>query len=94
MLPTCTDKPIYLKDVIDFEAISQALASQLKTLSLETVIKEFQDWFWDIQDCDYWFYSSDQAAEHIEFLKQRFLEEYYIFPHKIASELGLDVLEA
>lgn len=85
---------VFLKELIDFDGIDQSLSHQLKTLPLEVITQEFRDWFWDIQDCDYWFYSSDQAVNHIEFLKQRFLEEYYIFPHKIASELGMEVVEA
>ena len=86
--------PIFLKDIIDFDEVASILAKDLTTLSLQSIYQEFTQFFWDISDCDYWFYTEDQARKHIEFLKARFLEEYYIFPHKIASDLGLEVIES
>lgn len=65
--------PVFLKDTIDFEQVSQDLAQELKTMSLSSVYDEFTRFFWDISDCDYWFYSEQQAQEHIQFLKGKFL---------------------
>lgn len=85
---------IYLKNVIDFDKVVSELKDQLQTMSEAQIKKAFTDWFWGTTDSESWFYTKNQATEHLEFMKERFLEEYYIFPHKVASELGLEVVES
>lgn len=85
---------IFIKDAIDFDEVVEAIAPQLTTMTSEQIRVEFEGWFWNIQDSENWFYTQAQVNEHIELLKEKFLEEYYIYPHVVASQLGMEVVTA
>lgn len=85
---------VFLKEVIDFDEVAQDLSLDLSAMPQEQIFQQFQEWFWHIQDSEYWFESESLALDHVEYLKEKFLEEYYIFPFKVASQLNLEVVEA
>jgi hypothetical protein len=85
---------IFIKDVIDFDEVAESIAPQLTTMTFKQIESEFKNWFYNIQDSEYVFYTQAQVDEHIEFLKGKFLEEYYIYPHAVASQLGMEVVSA
>ncbi|MBN3948426.1 MAG: hypothetical protein HWQ38_19005 [Nostoc sp. NMS7] len=85
---------ILINNVIDFDEVVSAIAPRLATMTVDQIRLEFEGWFWNIQDSEYCFYTQAQVDEHIEYLKEKFLEEYYIYPHVIASQLGMEVVTA
>ena len=85
---------IFVKDAINFDEVVEGIAPQLTTMTIEQIRSEFEDWFWNIQDCQFGFYTQAQIDEHIEFLKEKFLEEYYIYPHVVASQLNMEIVAA
>jgi hypothetical protein len=85
---------VKIKNRIDFSKVAVSLSEKLTTMGLENIESEFKDFFWGIQDCEYVFYSLEDADKHIKFLKERFLEEYYIYPHYVASQLQMELVNA
>jgi hypothetical protein len=83
-----------IKNRINFEEVASSLSDVLTTMNLEEIESAFKDFFWGIQDCEYIFYSVKDTDKHIKFLKEKFLEEYYIYPHYIASKLNLELVNA
>ena len=85
---------VKIKNRINFSEVASSLSDALTTMSLEQIESEFEDFFWGIQDCEYIFYCLKDADKHVELLKERFLQEYYIYPHYVASQLNLELINA
>ena len=83
---------IFLKNVIDFDEVAEAIARAFPLCEPRQIKKAIERFFWADERSDFWYYSVEQCSSVIASLQQEFLAEN--FPVHVAQATGLEVVEA